>query len=212
MRRAGRPRGARTLLQAAAALAAAVLALAATACASDGDGADPVPLATAELPPSGTAPMAEAYDAALAPLGWRVQRSSLEEQNFEPGTSIPPGRRHLALYLRPTGTPTPQDYFDALATVTRLFVPRLFEDHKGLASFDVCLEPTEADVPSNYPKPLTQVLVTRRQATLLDWARATPADVVAGADRHPNVLTLYVSDELKKSPEWASLQAAAAGR
>lgn len=194
-------------------MAAAALALVLAgsgACASGDDDPGPVPLASADLPPASTADMAKAYDAKLAPLGWRVQRSSLEEQHFDTSTSIPPGRRHLALYLRPTGAPAPQDYIDSLATVTRLFVPSVFEDHSGLASFDVCLEPTEQQDQSNYPKPLTQVLVVRRQAAQFDWSAARPVDVVAAAKRQPPVFALHVDEALKKTPEWAAIDTAAA--
>jgi hypothetical protein len=178
-------------------------------CAEGNDDPAPVPLASADLPPSGTSEMAKAYDAKLAPLGWRVQRSSLEEQHFDTSTSIPPGRRHLAVYLRPIGEPTTQDYIDALARVTRVFVPSVFEDHAGLASFDVCLEPTEARDPSNYPKPLTQVLVVRRQAAQFDWASARAVDVVAGSKKQPPVFALHVDDLLRKTPEWGAIDRSA---
>lgn len=182
------------------------------ACAEGSDDPAPVPLASADLPPNGTAEVAKAYDAKLAPLGWRVQRSSLEEQHFDTSTSIPPGRRHLAVYLRPTGEPTTQDYIEALADVTRVFVPSVFQDHAGLASFDVCLEPTEARDPSNYPKPLTQVLVVRRQAAQFDWAAAQPVDVMAASKRQPPVFALHVDDVLRKTPEWEAIDKAAASR
>lgn len=167
---------------------------------------------SADLPPSSTAGMAAAWNARLAPLGWEVQRSSLEEQLLDPNRPIPPGHRHLALYLRPTGEPTPQDYIDSLATVTKLFVPALFEAHARLASFDVCLEVAEAVDRSDYPEALTQVVVSRAQAGARSWADLTPADVVAGAERQPNALGLYASDKLQRSPEWTALRSAVTSR
>lgn len=200
--------GRRRLVWAVPAIAAAI-ALAAFLQADDEGARSSGP---ADLPPGSTAGMAATWNARLAPLGWKVQRSSLEEQLLDPNRPIPPGHRHLALYLRPTGQPTPQDYIDSLATVTKLFVPTLFQSHARLASFDVCLEVAEAVDRSDYPEALTQVVVSRAQADAMDWAALTPADVVAGAERHPNALGLYASEKLQRSPEWSALRAAVTSR
>lgn len=188
-------------------LAAALLL---SACAgSDGETEPAAP--KPDLPPDGTGPIAALYDERLKPLGWRVQRSSLEER-AQPQPK-PPGKRHLAVYLRPTGTPTPNDYLDGLATVTKAFLPSVFDEYPGLQSFDVCLEPTEAEDPSGYPTTLTQVLVNRPQVRAVDWAEADAAEVVAsGIVRHPNTLVLLVAPSLRATPEWAALHAAAQAR
>jgi hypothetical protein len=44
---------------------------------------------------------------------------------------------------------------------------------------------------------------------MLDWPQATPADIVAAASKHPNALALFVSDQLKNSPDWAAIDASA---
>jgi hypothetical protein len=175
-------------------------------CRSSGRGTDPT------LPPDGTKPVARLYDERLAPLGWRVQRSSLEELVVDGGVPIPPGRLHLAVYLRPLGDPSPAGYVDALASVTRVFAVEVFERYSGLASFDVCLEPTEAQDPDGYPATLTQVTVSRAQASMLDWTTARPADVVAGAERHPNAVGLFVAESLMESPAWAEVRGEVASR
>jgi hypothetical protein len=175
-------------------------------CASD------APAPPAALPPDGTAAMARAFDGPLRKLGWRVQRSELEHQDVDPGPADPPGRRHLALYVRPLGQPDNADYIRGLASVAKLFVPSLFARHSELLSFDVCLEPTAAVDPSDEPKPVTQVFVSREQLPRLDWARAGPADMVAGAARHPNALGLFVAEGLRASPEWAAIEHEAAIR
>lgn len=156
------------------------------------------------LPPDGSRAIAALYDERLEALGWRVQRSGLEHRD-EPKPALP-GKRHLAVYLRPIGTPTAKDYLDGLATVAKVFLPDVFDDYPGLHSFDVCLEPTKEADPSDYPKALTQVLVTRPQLAQFDWRTADPADVVAGGIvRHPNTLVLLVAPELRNTSEWEQL-------
>lgn len=192
---------------------AVALALVVAGC-SDGDGdgdrdrvgarRNGTPSAGDSLPPDGTEAIAALYDERLKPLGWRVQRSGLEHRD-EPKPVLP-GKRHLAVYLRPLGEPTAKDYLDGLATVSKVFLPHVFDDYPGLQSFDVCLEPTEEADPSAYPKALTQVLVTRPQLAELDWRNADPADVVAGGIvRHPNTLVLLVAPELRNTAEWEQL-------
>lgn len=161
------------------------------------------------LPPNGTEAVAELFDDKLRPLGWEVQRASLEDNEIP--TPVP-GKRHFAVYVRPTGTPTPSDYIEGLATVTKVFLPSVFEDYAELASFDVCLEPTAAEDPSEYPKAVTQVLLSREQSGKNDWAALTPADVIRAGRAHPNTLALTVSSTLGKTPEWAAIQAEALSR
>jgi len=200
----------RRLLPSMLAVLAALALAVGPGCASDDDETKP-PAPKADLPPDGTKPIAAIYDARLAPLGWKVQRASLEERD-QPQPK-PPGKRHLAVYLRPTGQPTTKDYLDGLATVSKVFLPQVFEQYPGLQSFDVCLEPTEAQDPSAYPKALTQVHVNRPQAGAVDWRTADAAEVVAaGIVRHPNTLVLLVSPTLRATSEWQELQAAANAR
>jgi hypothetical protein len=183
----------------------ALVALVATggACAGgSGSGSGSAP--SARLPNGSTKAMAHAFDAKLKPLGWRIQRSELEHQELDPKHPAP-GRRHLAVYVRPTRTPTNTDYLKGLADVTRVFLPSLFERYADLASFDVCEEPTEAQDPSDEPKPVTQVLVTRAQSEAIDWGRATPADIAKGGFAHPNTVGLYVSEDLRHSSEWSAM-------
>lgn len=161
------------------------------------------------LPPNGTEAIAELFDEKLRPLGWEVQRASLEDNEIP--TPVP-GKRHFAVYVRPIGTPTPADYIEGLATVTKIFMPSVFDDYAELASFDVCLEPTESEDPSGYPEAVTQIVVTRDQAAKNDWAALKPVDVIRAGRTHPNTLTLTVHSRLGKTPEWAAIQAEALSR
>ena len=185
------------------------LGLVAGACGSDRGGGSASPTTVAPGDRYGTAAMADRYDEVLEPLGWRVQRSALVERAVK---GAPKGRHHVALYLRPVGEPTPAAYVDGLASVTKVFVPAVFDDGE-VHSFDVCLEPTAAQDPSKEPRPLTQVLLSREQAASVDWVKADAAEVVAaGLLRHPNTLVLYVADSLKTTEEWKRVEAAAAAR
>jgi hypothetical protein len=148
--------------------------------------------------------MAKAYDAKLKPLGWRIQRSAMEHVDIDPAHPTK-GKQHLAVYVRPLGTPTHADYVKGLTAVTKLFLPALFDTYAELASFDVCQEPTEAQDPADEPKPVTQIVVTRAHAHSVDWAAATPADVVAAGEGHPNTIGIYASQELRESPEWRAI-------
>ncbi|MDQ1445241.1 MAG: hypothetical protein QOI20_1705 [Acidimicrobiaceae bacterium] len=159
------------------------------------------------LPPDGTAAMAQAYDDALRPLGWRVQRSEVEHRDTPP--DFPPGDRHLSLYLRPTGRPTPADYVAGLASVPKLFLPDLFTRYASLLSFDVCLEPTAADAPEDEPRPVAQVLVQRDEALAFDWQSATPAAIVRRGLGRPNAFALTVAAELRQTPAWKAVSEAA---
>jgi hypothetical protein len=155
-------------------------------------------------PPVNTAQAAKLFDGRLRPLGWRVQRAELADQQYT-STTVP-GRHHLAVYVRPVGTPTNADYVEGLADVTKVFVPLVFDRYPEILSFDVCEEPTEAIDPSDEPKPVTQVLIRRDQLPMVDWRKATPREVVAGSTGHPNAVGLYISPELRKSPEWIAVR------
>jgi hypothetical protein len=180
----------------------ALVLTAAPACGSS----KPEPAPLAALPDGSTAAMAKRFDSALKPLGWRIQRSAFEHVDIDPAHPTT-GKQHLAVYVRPLGTPSYADYVNGLSAVTKLFVPALFDQYADLASFDVCEEPTEAQDPADEPKPVTQIVVTRANAHAVAWATATPAEVVAAGTDHPNKIGLYASADLRASPEWGAIVA-----
>ncbi|HZQ27747.1 MAG TPA: hypothetical protein VFA94_08610 [Acidimicrobiales bacterium] len=189
-------RGARVLLLV---VGVAVVSLAA-ACTSSEKRAD--------VPADGAAAMIKVYGPQLQALGWTVQRSEVQH-NDVPGVAAP-GKRHLAVYVRPVGKKTPAEYIDGLATVSRVFLPDVFSRWPGLESFDVCEEPSVEDDPADEPKPVTQILVTRKQAATVDWPNARPVDVVKAGTGHPNTIVLYASPELSSTREWSRAIAEAA--
>jgi hypothetical protein len=162
---------------------------------------------TPAVPGDGLRPMEQVFGADLRALGWTVQRSEVQHRDL-PGLTTK-GKQHLALYLRPVGHKTAADYLDGLATATRVLVPAVFARWPGLQSFDVCEEPAADVDPSDEPKPVTQVLVTRSQALAVDWPRATTEEVVRRGLGHPNTITLYLSPELQQAPEFLSVSAMA---
>jgi hypothetical protein len=178
-------------------------ALLASACASSKKTAS-----AQTIPADGAAAMTKVYGSRLQALGWTIQRSEVHHSDM-PGVSAP-GKHHLAVYVRPVGHKTPAQYIDGLATVSRVFLPDVFNRWPGLLSFDVCEEPAADVDPSDEPKPVTQILVTRQQAAAVDWAKATPVDVVAAGTKHPNTIVLYASPELTGTREWTRVLAATA--
>jgi hypothetical protein len=86
-----------------------------------------------------------------------------------------------------------------------VLLPAVFARWPGLQSFDVCEEPAADVDPSDEPKPVTQILVTRPQALAVDWRQATTEDVLRRGLGHPNTITLYLSPELRQSPEYLSV-------
>jgi hypothetical protein len=164
----------------------------------------------ADLPPAGRAALVKVFGPLVAPLGLRVTRAALvdtKNRRSAAGT-------HLAVYVEPVGTYTPEQYIDGLVTVSRVFVPRVFRRWDGLRSFDVCQEPRPARDASAEPPPETQVFVRRRGVGALDWQHAdvgalltAAAQAVSGPDPVPIALTVYVAKHLRDVPAYASAAA-----
>ncbi len=148
----------------------------------------------------------ERYGAALGRLGFRITRAGVTEamgteEYVKDGT-------HLAIYVVPSKRLTPEAYLSSLADVADVFLPDVFDDDNRIASFDVCQEPHPdgtSQPAEGEPPPVTQVLVTRDQAALVDWEAADAQELVASAEARPNRLGLYVNDEVKASELWRAL-------
>jgi hypothetical protein len=159
------------------------------------------------LPPSSRTALVKLLGPRVEPLGLHVTRAALvdaENRRSPTGT-------HLAVYVEPDGPYTPTEYLAGTITVSRVFLPFVFDRWPGLRSFDVCQEPvTSVDDRSEPPPPETQVFVRRRGAGGVDWEHADLAALLAESDRaaseagdsRPVALTLFVAEDLQRAPEY----------
>ena len=165
------------------------------------------------LPPSARSDLVAIFRKKVAPLGLRVTRAAL----VNPKQKRDPNGTHLAIYVEPTGAYTPDDYLAGTVTVSRVFLPYVFQRWKHLKSFDVCQEPHPDVDDRKVPVPETQVYATRAGAKLVDWPTANLATMIetsrteageAGAQR-PVRFSLFVTKHLQNIPTY---QAAAGTR
>jgi hypothetical protein len=169
------------------------------ACARTPDERVPIPTESARKPPVEAVALEPDYRDALAeiglvltPRGGLIDRSGGGYRKSATGT-------HLALYLEPLADRSVDQYVDGIAGASRVFLPSVFDRWPGLESFDVCQEPAaSADEPKD-PPPVTQIEVTRAQATALDWDKLTVRQIVRAAEADPPALRLVVSDALHGS-------------
>ena len=103
------------------------------------------------LPPSSRKELVAIFAKKVKPLGLRITRAALvnpAQERASQGT-------HLAIYVEPTGEYSIDDYLDGTVTVSKVFLPSVFERWKGLKSFDVCQEPKPAVDDGPTPAPET---------------------------------------------------------
>ena len=171
------------------AVGAVLLLLTLGACGSD-DG-------DSGLPPRDKASISAPFEGELADLGLRVTRAAL----VDPETGLPrAGVTHLAVYVEPTGAYSPDDFAEGVVTVSRVFLPSVFERWPGLTSFDVCQEPLPELDDALQPAPKTQIAVSRAEGDEFDWAGTDLAeylDRAAAVDDED--LRIYADSEVATS-------------
>jgi len=167
-----------------AAVLAAIVVLLVGGCTSVPDAG------AATLPPSSRVALTRLFRAAAAKQGFRISRAALQDPT-QPGYGSDPHGTHLAIYLEPTGSMTPQEYAERVMPTARIFLPKVFRRWKGLQSFDVCLEPAPEVDNSPEPPPVTQIYVERPGAEAVDWSTLSLAEL-QGLQRHD--VALYLSD------------------
>jgi hypothetical protein len=159
------------------------------------------------LPPSARKDLVAIFEKRVAPFGLRVTRASL----VNPYGKRDPTGTHLAMYVEPTGAYTPDQYLAGTVTVTRVFLPYVFQRWKDLKSFDVCQEPRPAVDDRAVPTPETQVFATRAGAKLVDWPTANLATMIetsqteatdAGTHQRPVRFSLFVTKHLQNVPTY----------
>jgi hypothetical protein len=158
------------------------------------------------LPPAGRKDLVAIFEKKVAPMGLRVTRAALVNLY---GERDPKGS-HLAIYVEPTGAYTPDDYLAGTVTVSRVFLPSVFQRWKDLKSFDVCQEPRPEVDDRAVPAPETQVYATRAGVKLVDWPTANLSTMIetsrteaddAGTGR-PVRFSLLVTKHLQNVPTY----------
>jgi hypothetical protein len=209
--------GRRLLMGLGALVIPTVLLLAPTALLSDTADSSTVAAvpAGASLPPSARADLVAIFGPKVRRFGLRVTRAALvdtKEKRSPHGT-------HLAIYVEPTGTYTPQDYIDGTVDVTKVFLPYVFARWKDLKSFDVCQEPRPEVDNRKVPPPETQVYASRAGSHMVDWSTADVADLVSTSDTEaaaagaarPVAFSLFVAAHLENTPAYQNAVAAGTG-
>jgi len=176
------------------------------AACSDGDGGSSAAAKPAnselDLPPNDRERLAAVFDPALERLGLRLTRGTLVdtgEGRYEPSDT----GRHLAVYVEPTGPYTPAQYAEGIVTSARVFLPEVFERWGDVETFDVCQEPLPAVDDRSEPPPVTQLYVTRREASGIEWSDVRLADLLAKREPQRPDYTLYVAPAVMADPAFA---------
>jgi hypothetical protein len=132
-----------------------------------------------DLPPADPLELAPRYGDAFAAHGLEItDRGGLIDRHD--GYTGSAEGTHLALYAAPVGDRTPEEYLDALMSLTAAVGPDAFARFPGLESFDICqeIEDPEGGWGDRTPRIATQVDLTREQSDALDWDTATLADLL----------------------------------
>ena len=166
------------------------------------------------LPPDSRKELVAIFARKVKPLGLRVTRAAL----VNPAQERDPQGTHLAVYVEPTGEYTIDDYLDGTVSVSKVFLPYVFERWKGLKSFDVCQEPRPAVDNSPTPAPETQVYATRAGSKLVDWKTVdvatmihTSKDAAAATPTNGDVpFSVFVAKHLQNTPAYQEAAGTAA--
>ncbi len=158
------------------------------------------------LPPASRKELVAIFAKKVKPLGLRVTRAAL----VNPAQERDPQGTHLAIYVEPTGEYTIDDYLDGTVSVSKVFLPYVFERWTGLKSFDVCQEPRPAVDDGPTPAPETQVYATRVGSKLVDWKTVdvatmihTSKDAAAATPTNGDVpFSVFVAKHLQNTPAY----------
>ncbi|MEX1007100.1 MAG: hypothetical protein WD271_04570 [Acidimicrobiia bacterium] len=187
------------------AVAVAVVALVTVASATSTATAAPKSVAK-EFPPSSRKELVKIFAPKIAPLGLHITRAALVDSKNRRSTT----GTHLAVYVEPDGEYSPAEYLNGIATVSRVFLPFVFDRWPGLRSFDVCQEPLPERDKRSEPPPETQVFVLRRGVDAVDWEHVDLAELLARGARASRKagdsgrveLSVFVAKRLQTVPEF----------
>jgi len=176
-----------------------VAALSGAACASDNE--------ERSLPPNDLEQLADIFDPELEPLGLKLTRGALidtGEGRYRPSDT----GRHLAVYVEPSGEYTPAEYAEGIVPSAQVFLPAVFDRWPDLKTMDVCQEPLPGEDDRKEPPPVTQLYVSRAEASDVDWERVTLTELLASTEPARETFRLYVAPEVTSDPSWPALSQA----
>jgi hypothetical protein len=187
-------------------LAAGLVLLVALAVGASGARVATAAARDPSLPPSTRKELVAIFDKKVQPLGLRITRAAL----VNPAQERDPKGTHLAIYVEPTGVYTIDDYVDGTVTVSKVFLPYVFDRWKALKSFDVCQEPHPEVDDSLTPAPETQVYATRAGSKVVDWKTVdvatmihTSQDEAAATPTNGDVpFSVFVAQHLQHTPAY----------
>jgi hypothetical protein len=162
-----------------------------------------------DLPPKDSADFAALYDGELATIGLRltprgglIDRSNNGYEHSATGT-------HLALYVEPLANRSTKQYIAGILDVATIFAGDIFTRWPGLQSFDVCQEPTTAVDARPEPVAVTQIEMSREQATSFEWKTVTIVDLLAAAKAKPPRMEINVSSLISGDGDFQRLSSEA---
>ncbi|NQV07562.1 hypothetical protein HQ535_13525 [bacterium] len=157
-------------------------------------------LPSGDLPPADLAGIAAAFDPFLESIGYRVTRGALIDRSTY---AVDPTGTHLAVYVAPIDDIDLDRYAADLIPVVRTFLPVVFDQWKGLESFDVCQEPRNWDGPGDPPS-LSLLDVFRTGTGGVPWQEL---DVAGLADlaAESAAVTLWVTGDVRETETWQAL-------
>jgi hypothetical protein len=164
------------------------------ACSSDGSDEE-------TLPPNDFDELADIFNPELRPLGLVLTRGALVDTD-DGGYRRSDEGNHLALYVEPTRSYTPEDYARGIVPSAQVFLPEVFERWPELETMDVCQEPIPGTDDRDEPPPVTQLYVSRAESRSIEWRDVELPDLVATAARGNRGFTLYVSPAITSDPSY----------
>lgn len=169
------------------------------------------PLDTSQpLPPNDLSFFRSIYDPYLESMGLRISYGKLQDP--KDGYRESPNGTHLALYAIPTGDYTPDQYVADIWTITATMTPDVFARWSGLETWDICQLPAGIEVdPSDPPAGVTQIALSREQASRIDWANGDLVDLLV-AKRNDRKILINVSSAIRSNPSYKAADDAARSR
>lgn len=201
-----------------AATVVAGLGLSAGACSDDPDSqgtaspdtsGDEPTITGLDLPENDPDALRALFDPMFAPLGERVTRVGLYD--LDAGFVADDHGRHLAIYVEPIDDEgwDPRRYIETMFPGAAAVTPFAFAEWSDLDSIDVCQEPPEADAPGEEPPIMTQYLMGRADAGLIDWEDGSLVDLIAAAKRSPHTARAGAHPDVRNHPAWVAADDAA---
>lgn len=180
----------------------------------DGDRAAEIPTTTTTttptpLPENDEQALKDLFDPMFEPIGQRVTRIGLYDLTL--GFELSDTGDHVAIYVEPIDDAEwdTARYVAAIAPGMAACTPFIFDTWSGVASMDLCQEPSNEEFPEPEPPIVTQFQLSRADAGLIDWNTVELADLIAARLRSPTTARAAANDDIESHPDWMAAEEAA---